>query len=86
MQETPENRLKRLQIQSWRRGTKEMDLILGTFADAELDKLSPEELNQFEALLLENDQDLYPWFTQQQVCPDEHIEMFKKIRLAEYFR
>lgn len=86
MQETPENRLKRLQIQSWRRGTKEMDLILGTFADAELDKLSPEELNQFEALLLENDQDLYPWFTQQQVCPHEHIEMFKKIRLAEYFR
>ena len=34
--ETHENRLKRLRLRSWRRGMKEMDLILGRFADREL--------------------------------------------------
>jgi len=58
-----EARLKRLRMRSWRRGTKEMDLILGPFSDSELDGLSPEELDLYEALLSENDQDLYPWIT-----------------------
>lgn len=58
-----EARLKRLRMRSWRRGTKEMDLILGPFSDSELESLSPEELDLYEALLAENDQDLYPWVT-----------------------
>ncbi|MDQ7263113.1 succinate dehydrogenase assembly factor 2 [Paracoccus sp. PS-1] len=58
-----EARLKRLRMRSWRRGTKEMDLILGPFADSELAGLGPEELDLYEAVLAENDQDLYPWIT-----------------------
>ncbi|KGJ04014.1 antitoxin CptB [Paracoccus halophilus] len=58
-----ETRLKRLRMRSWRRGTKEMDLILGPFSDSELERLTPAELDLYEALLTENDQDLYPWIT-----------------------
>lgn len=56
-----ETNLKRLRMRSWRRGTKEMDLILGPFADSELTSLSENELRRYDALLDENDQDLYPW-------------------------
>lgn len=56
--ETPEARLKRMKMRSWRRGTKEMDLVLGPWADAHLETLSPAELEVYEALLEENDQDL----------------------------
>lgn len=65
-----EARLKRLSMRSWRRGIKEMDLILGPFSDSELAKLSPEELDLYEHLLEENDQDLYPWITAR--TRDEH--------------
>ena len=44
-----DTRLRRLKIRSWRRGTKEMDLILGPFADAELGGLSVAELDALEA-------------------------------------
>lgn len=58
-----EARLKRLRMRSWRRGTREMDLILGPFADAELDRLDDAALAAYERLIEENDQDLYPWVT-----------------------
>lgn len=63
MTETPEIRLRRVRMRSWRRGMKEMDLILGRFADDLLSHLSPAELDAFEAVLSENDQDLYLWVT-----------------------
>lgn len=61
--ENLDTRLKRLTMRSWRRGTREMDLILGPFADAELAGLDPEALDDYERLLDENDQELYPWIT-----------------------
>jgi antitoxin CptB len=63
MSETEEARLKRMAMRSWRRGMKEMDLILGPFADARLAGLRPEALALYDALLLENDQEIYPWIT-----------------------
>ncbi|WP_353620643.1 succinate dehydrogenase assembly factor 2 [Paracoccus sediminicola] len=48
-------------MRSWRRGMKEMDLILGPFADSQLANLPPEMLERYEAMLNENDQDLYRW-------------------------
>lgn len=59
--EEPGARLKRLAMRSWRRGTKEMDLILGPFADAHLAGLSEAELALYDRLLAENDQDLITW-------------------------
>lgn len=60
---TTEIRLRRLRLRSWRRGMRENDLLLGGFADSELARLSPDELDAFESLLLENDQDLYLWIS-----------------------
>ncbi len=59
--EPQEHRLKRLRMRSWRRGIKEMDIILGGFADERLDSLSVDELDAYEVMLSENDQDLYKW-------------------------
>lgn len=61
--ENHDTRLRRLRMRSWRRGTREMDLILGPFADANLGRLDAAALDAYEALLEENDQDLYPWIT-----------------------
>lgn len=58
-----EARLKRLRMRSWRRGMKEMDLILGPFSDTELSNLTDAEIEVYEAILDENDQDLYLWTT-----------------------
>ncbi|NCU20009.1 succinate dehydrogenase assembly factor 2 [Candidatus Falkowbacteria bacterium] len=61
MTETDEAALKRRRMRSWRRGTKEMDLILGPFSDAHLADLPPDWLALYDALLAENDQDIYAW-------------------------
>lgn len=58
-----ENRLKRLRMRSWRRGIKEMDIILGGFADSAMRSLNARDLDLYEALLSENDHDLYAWVT-----------------------
>lgn len=69
MDETAEARLKRMAMRSWRRGTKEMDLVLGPFADAHLANLSEDELQTYDALLAENDQDLMAWILGQSGPP-----------------
>lgn len=69
MTETPEARLKRMRMRSWRRGTKEMDLILGPWADAHLEALPAADLDVYDALLAENDQDLMAWVLGQGAAP-----------------
>lgn len=58
-----DTRLRRLRMRAWRRGTREMDLILGPFADTAMPGLSASDLDTFEALLEENDHDLYRWIS-----------------------
>jgi len=58
-----ENRKKRMLFRAWHRGFKEMDLILGSFADRRLATLTADELDQFEAILAEEDGPLYHWIT-----------------------
>ena len=70
MSETAEARLKRLSMRSWRRGTKEMDMILGPYSDACLAGLSDAQLDAYDRLLEENDQDLYQWVSGQADPPD----------------
>ncbi|MES2915699.1 MAG: succinate dehydrogenase assembly factor 2 [Pseudomonadota bacterium] len=70
MDETAEARLKRMRMRSWRRGTKEMDLVLGPYADAHLAGLTEAELADYDALLEENDQDLMAWLLGQAAPPD----------------
>ena len=54
-----DDRRKRLLFRCWHRGTREMDLILGRFADAEITGLTDTELDQFERLIEVPDPDLY---------------------------
>lgn len=59
--ETIENRRKRLRFRSWHRGTKEMDLLMGSFADAHLDDFGGEQLDRYEALLDVPEPVVYDW-------------------------
>jgi len=56
-----EIRLKRLKFRAWHRGMKEVDLILGPFADENAARLNGQELDDFELLLGVPDNDLYDW-------------------------
>lgn len=71
MIESHDHRLKRLKMRSMRRGIREMDLILTAWADANLHTLNDAELDQYDAMLNENDQDLYQWVTGQVDPPAE---------------
>ena len=72
-------RLKRLRIRSWRRGTKEMDLILGGFCDVELARLAEDEVALYEDLLSEDDHDLYAWVTDQAAPPPRFAGLVGRI-------
>lgn len=74
-----EARLKMLRMRSWRRGMKEMDLILGPFADRHLANLTDADLDAYDRVLGENDQDLYLWVTGAQPCPDRLAAFITRI-------
>ncbi|NDE90768.1 MAG: succinate dehydrogenase assembly factor 2 [Alphaproteobacteria bacterium] len=61
---------KKLIFRSWHRGTREMDLMMGKFADAQLPGYGAEQLQAYEALMHENDPDIYNWITLQETLPD----------------
>ena len=77
--ESPEHRLKRLKMRSMRRGIKEMDLILGDFADKGLAGLDGAELDLYEQMLGENDHDLYQWFSGQKAAPGEYVALIEHV-------
>lgn len=79
MTERAEDRLKRLRIRSWRRGIKEMDLILGGWSDTHLAGLGDDDLQTYDALLSENDHDLYQWVTGQGEAPQEYAPLIARI-------
>ena len=65
-----ERRRARLRFRAERRGFKEVDLIFGAFADEFLPGLSETELDQFEALLLAPDQDVFAWLKDEAPVPE----------------
>ncbi|WP_206050255.1 succinate dehydrogenase assembly factor 2 [Oceaniglobus ichthyenteri] len=79
--EAPDVRVKRLYMRSIRRGIKEMDLILGAYADAGLARLSPEWLDLYDDLLSENDHDLYQWVTGQTATPAHFAPLIDDIAI-----
>ena len=52
-------RRKRLLFRCWHRGTKELDLIIGGFADAHLPTLTEAELEQLESIIEAPEPELY---------------------------
>ena len=70
-QEKLDNIRKRLAWRASRRGIKEMDIIVGGYADAHLPTMSAKDLITFEALLEIPDQQLLSWVTRQEDVPTE---------------
>jgi antitoxin CptB len=62
-------RRRRLRFRAWHRGTRELDLILGPFADARAEGLEGPELGRFEALLEREDTDLLEWLLGREAPP-----------------
>ncbi len=79
MTEAADTRLKRLKMRSMRRGIKEMDLILTAYAERYLAMMSAATLDDYEALLNENDHDLYQWVTGQVTAPDRYRRLIDDI-------
>jgi len=75
-------RLRKLSFRAWRRGFKEADIILGHFADDNLNRMSDAELDQFERLLDVPDQDLYGWIIEREPAPAEYqTEILKQLNI-----
>ncbi|GGX50218.1 succinate dehydrogenase assembly factor 2 [Tateyamaria omphalii] len=77
--EPREHRLKRLHMRSMRRGIKEMDLILSTYAGRHLVDMTDAQLDVYDAMLNENDQDLYRWVTGQETPPAHLSELIHAV-------
>jgi antitoxin CptB len=77
--EDRETRLRRLRLRSWRRGIREMDLILGGFADAELGGLDDAALDAYERLLELPDWELYAWVTGAEAPPAAHEPLIRRL-------
>ncbi|MBL4616901.1 MAG: succinate dehydrogenase assembly factor 2 [Robiginitomaculum sp.] len=67
-----EQRKKRLKLRAWRRGTRELDLIFGTVVDRLLTDLDEQSVAQIEALLDENDLEVYDWLIGKTPVPEKH--------------
>lgn len=74
-------RRRKISFRAWHRGTREMDLIMGRFADAKLAELDAAALDSFEALMEQPDPDLYKWVSgEAPVPPDVDVAFLSRIR------
>ena len=78
-----EIRLKRAKIRAWRRGMREMDLILGGYIDNHGGSFSVEQLNTFELLLAHRDQDLYDWVSGRKQVQDTDVTASEVALISE---
>ena len=73
---------KKILFRSWHRGTKEMDLVLGTYADNNLSNMSYDELVHFQSFLNLSDPDLYKWLiSEEKAFPEEFRDLIEDIIL-----
>ena len=76
-----DERRRRLLFRSWHRGTREMDLIMGRFADANIGALPDAELGDFERLTDVPEPELYAWITgERPVAPEHDTALFHRLR------
>jgi antitoxin CptB len=82
MTEPMDIRRKRLLFRSWHRGTKEADLLLGSFAELHLAAFTPEQVDRYEALLAAEDADLLNWMSGRAAPPAERESDVLRLLLA----
>jgi len=85
MTDASDIRRKRLLFRSWHRGTKESDLLLGSFAERHLAAFSDAQLDLYEALLDNDDSDLFDWITGRGIpSPDCDGEIMRMLQNFTY--
>jgi len=71
---------KRQMFRSWHRGTREMDMLLGRFADACVPDFNEGQVILYDRVLKNSDPDLYNWVTgKEPVPPSEDNKVMKKL-------
>ena len=74
-------RRRRVLFRCWRRGMREMDFLLGGFADAQLPALPEAELDDLEKLLDVPDRDALAWLTGEAPLPNQFdTPLFRKLK------
>ena len=74
-------RRRRILVRAWRRGIREMDLVIGGFADAEIATLDEAELDELELLMAEEDADIFRWVTGEAETPERfRTALFDRMR------
>ncbi|HKH33313.1 MAG TPA: succinate dehydrogenase assembly factor 2 [Beijerinckiaceae bacterium] len=74
-------RRRRILFRAWHRGIREMDLIMGRFADAAIDTMSDTELDDFERLIEVPDRDLFRWITGEDATPSNYdTAIFRRVK------
>ncbi|PKR90917.1 succinate dehydrogenase assembly factor 2 [Pleomorphomonas diazotrophica] len=63
-------RRRKILYHAWHRGTRELDLLLGRFADSAIGELTDGELDEFEALLEVDDRELFGWILGKAPVPE----------------
>lgn len=83
--ETIQNIRKKLIFRSGHRGTKEMDMLMGSFAEKYVPNFTEDELKTYEELLQENDPNLYNWIIGKEDAPDKiQSEIFTRLKNHRY--
>ena len=73
-------RRRRILYRCWHRGIREMDLVFGQFAEAEIAGLPDEALDELETIMAEEDNDLVKWITGEKPVPEQfRTPMFARI-------
>lgn len=67
-----DERRRKLKFRAWRRGFREMDLLMGSFAEKHIGELDEAGLDEFERLLSTPDWEVYAWLVGQKPIPDNH--------------
>lgn len=74
-------RRRRLLFRCWHRGIREMDLVLGGFADAHLASLTETELTELERWLEVPDQQIFAWVNGMEMTPQKFdTGLFRRLR------
>jgi antitoxin CptB len=80
-------RRRKLLFRSWHRGMREMDLIMGGFADSTVADLAETELVDFERLIEAPDRAILAWVTGEEVVPADHdTALFRRLREFHFSR
>jgi len=74
-------RRRQILFRAWHRGMREMDLIMGRFADAEIGDFSDGDLAEFERLIEVPDRDLLGWITGEVETPSNYdTPLFRRLK------